>query len=169
MGRCAISKRFEHVAESRFDHFGGDLEDFFEDGFLDVGLVDADGAAAEFGAVDDDVVVLAANFLGFGFEEWDVVRDGGSKRMVAGVPAVLFFVEAEEGEIDDPKEVELVSGDVEFAFGFEDFGAVEADAAEDFAGVEPLVGGEEDEVAFLDGELLGEGGFFGVREKFHDG
>ena len=118
------------------------MEDFFEDGFLDVGLVDTDGAAAEFGAVNDDVVVLAADFFGLGFEVWDVVGDGGGEGMVAGVPAVLFFVEAEEGEVDDPKEVVLVGRDLEFAFGFEDFGAVEADAAEDFAGVEPLVGGE---------------------------
>ena len=31
--------------------------------FLHLGLVDADGAAAQFHAVDDDVVVLAAHFF----------------------------------------------------------------------------------------------------------
>jgi hypothetical protein len=48
-------------------------------------------------------------------------------------------------------------------------GAIEADFAQDFAGVEPLVGGEKNQVAFLDFEFFGQGGFFGVVEEFDDG
>ena len=55
------------------------------------------------------------------------------------------------------------------ALGFENVGAIEADFAEDFAGVEPLVGGEQNQIALLDFEFFGQGGFFGGVEKFDDG
>ena len=89
--------------------------------------------------------------------------------MVAGIPAVLLAVETEQREFDDPEEMELVVGNNELALGLENVGAIEADLAEDFAGVEPLVGGEEDQVALLDFEFFGEGGFFGGVEEFDDG
>jgi hypothetical protein len=84
---------------------------------------------------------------------------------MARVPAVLFFIEAQEREVDDPQEVETVSGDFQLALRFENISAVEANFAEDFAGIKPLVGREKDEVAFLDGEFFDEGGLFQVSLK----
>jgi hypothetical protein len=37
---------------------------------------------------------------------------------MARIPAVLFLVEAEQREIDDPEEIESVRGDVELALAF---------------------------------------------------
>src|SRR5688500_6596784 len=89
--------------------------------------------------------------------------------MMAGIPAVLFLIEAEEREIDDPEEVEPLRIDAELALGDQDLGAVKSNPTENFTGVEPLVGREQDQVAFLDIELLCESGSFGVVEEFDDG
>ena len=81
-------------------------------------------------------------------------RDGGGEGMMAGIPAVLFAVETEQRKFDDPEEIKPAVGNGELALGLENVGAIEPDFAEDFAGVEPLVGGEENQVAFLDVEFL---------------
>ena len=52
---------------------------------------------------------------------------------------------------------------------FQNVGAIQADLAEDFAGIQPLVGGEQNQIAFLDFQFRRERGFFRVVEKFHDG
>src|SRR5687768_2129643 len=104
--------------------------------------------------------MLAANFLGLRLKQRDVLFYRRGEGMVAGVPAVLLLVETEQREIDDPKEIESVVRNVQLAFGFQDVGAVETDAAEYFAGVEPLVGGKKDEVALLNGEFFSQRLFF---------
>ena len=84
--------------------------------------------------------------------------------MVDGVPLLLLLVPGEQRKIDDPEEIQG-SGAFERV---EHFGDAQADAAEGFAGDFPFVGTEQNEVAFLDGEALGESGFFGVGEEFDD-
>ena len=56
-------------------------------------------AAAEFHAVHDHVVMLAADFLRIGLEQRNVLRHRRGERMMAGIPAVLFLVETEQREI----------------------------------------------------------------------
>ena len=165
----AVAKGFQHVAETRLHEAGRDLQDFFEDRFLHPGLVNADGAAAKLGAIDDDIVVLASHFFRIALEERHIFGDGRGEGMVAGIPAVLFLVKAQEGKIDDPKEIELVRRDDEFALAFQDFGAVEANAAENLAGIEPLIGGEENQVAFSNRQFADEGLLFGFGKEFNDG
>ena len=70
--------------------------------------MDTNRAAAEFHAVDHDVVVLAANFLRVGLEQRDVLGHGRGERMMARIPAVLFPVEAEQREFNHPQEIELL-------------------------------------------------------------
>src|ERR1035437_434068 len=107
-------------------------------------------ATAEFDAVHDHVVVLAANFLRIGLEQRDVFRDRCGERMMAGIPAVLFAIKAEQRKFDDPEEIKLVGGNNELPLPFQNVGAIQTNLAENFAGVQPLVGGEENQVTFLD-------------------
>ena len=71
--RRAVFERYEHVTKPRLHQVGRNLEQFLEDGFLHVGLMNTNRAAAEFHAVHHDVIVLATNFLGVGLEQRDVV------------------------------------------------------------------------------------------------
>ena len=111
-------------------------------------------AAAEFDAVHHDVVMLAANFFRVGLEQRDVLRHGRGERMMAGIPAVLFLIETEQREIDDPQEIESIGGDGQLALRFQDVRAIETDLAENFAGVEPLIGGEQNQIAFFDFQVF---------------
>ncbi len=164
----AVFERFEHVTEPRLHQVRRNLEQFLEDGFLHVGLMDTDRATAEFHAVHHDVVVLAADFLGVGLEQRDVVGHGCGERMMAGIPAVLFAVEPEQRKFDDPEEIELIRRNRQLALRLEHVGAIEPDLAEDFARGQPLIGGEQDQVAFLDLELGDKRLLLGVVEKLYN-
>ena len=131
--------------------------------------MDANGAAAQLDAVDDDVVVLAADLFRVALEQRDVLGHRRGERMMTGIPAVLFVVEPEERKFNHPQEIEAVGGNGELALGLEHVGAVKSDFSEDFAGGQPLVGGKQNQVAFFDLELLGERRFFGGAEELHDG
>ena len=49
------------------------------------------------------------------------------------------------------------------------FRAIQPDLAEDFAGGEPLIGREQDEISFLNFKFGNERLFFGLAEKLHNG
>src|SRR5258706_14151780 len=93
--------------------------------------------------------MLSANLLRVAREQRDVVRHRRRERMMTRVPAVLFLVETEQREIHDPKKVETIGGDGEFSLRLQDLGAVETNLAEDLARVEPLIGGEQDQITLL--------------------
>src|SRR6185437_10891794 len=141
--RGAVFEGFEHVTETGFDHFRRNSQHFFEDGFLHFGLVNTNRAAAEFNAVHNDVIVLATDFFRVGFEQRDILAHGRGKRMMAGIPAILLAVEAEQREFDDPEEIKLIARDGELALPLQNIGAIETNLAENFAGSEPLIGGEQ--------------------------
>ena len=165
VGRGAEAEGVEEVAEFFLLFFWGDAEDAEHFG-LEVFFVDADGAAAEFVAVEDDVVGDGAD-LGVvaGFEVGKVFGFGAGEGVVDGDPGVVFGAVGEEGEVDDPEEVVGAVVEVDFHHG----GDVEAGAAEDGGDHFPGAGDEEDEVAFLDGEGGDEGGFFGIGEELPEG
>src|SRR5258708_6103569 len=54
--RRPITKRLEHVTEAELGFLRRDLQHFLKNRSLQVRLMNTDGAAAEFDAVDDDVV-----------------------------------------------------------------------------------------------------------------
>ena len=87
---------------------------------------------------------------------------------MTGVPAVHLLVEHQQREVDHPEEIELVGRDGHLAHLGKFLGAVEADFAEDFAGVEPFVGGEQDEIALFDAHFFLQGSLLGVTENFDD-
>ena len=66
--------------------------------------MDPDRSAAQFHAVDHDVVMLAADFFRVGFEKRNILGHRRGERMMAGIPAVLFVIEAEQREIRRPTE-----------------------------------------------------------------
>src|SRR5688572_18233425 len=105
--------------------------------------------------------MLAANFFRLGFEEANVFGNWSRERMMAGVPPVLFLVEAEQREINDPEKVEAIGWDRQFALSFKELGAIKPDLAQDFAGSEPLVGGKQDQVTFLDQKFFLQSLFLG--------
>ena len=123
-----------------------------EHGGLEVGLVDPDRAAAEFVAVEDDVVGLGAESVASSpaSQLLLVLGQRAGEGVVDGGPAAFLLVEGEQRELGDPEEVELARC---LRAGSAVVGAGEADAAEDLAGGLPLVGGEEDQVAGFDVEL----------------
>ena len=141
--RRAVSEGFQHVAEAGLDQFGRNLQDLLEDEFLHVGLMNADGAAAQFHAVDHDVVMLAADFFGVACQQRDVLGHRRGKGMMAGIPAVLFACRnPSSGKSTTHRKSKRLAGMVSLPWVFEQVGAIEADFAQDFAGVQPLVGGE---------------------------
>src|SRR5262249_19342911 len=82
MRRSAIFESFEHVTEAQLRFFGGNLQYLFKDQFLQLSLVNSDRTATQFHAVDDDIVVLAAHFLGFGLKQRYILRNWSGKGMV---------------------------------------------------------------------------------------
>ena len=87
---------------------------------------------------------------------------------MAGVPSIHFLVEHQQRELHDPQEFVSIGRDAHLAHLGQFLGAIEAYFAENLAGVEPLVGGEQDEVALLDGEFLLQRSLLGVAEKLDD-
>ena len=165
--RSTEAKGIEDVAEEIGLFLRGDTEGV-EHVALEIAFVDSEAAAAEFDAVENDVVGDGAEGREVGAgggELLDVVGMRAGEGVVDGVPLVIFGREGEEGELRNPKKIERGGVGDEVA----DLGHAEADSAQRFTGSVPLVGSEENEVAFLDCHGLGEGGFLGVAEEFDDG
>ena len=74
--------------------------------------MDTDAAAAEFGAVEHEVVGVGAHlqdvFGLVGVVILQMLRLGGRERVVQGVPFVLLVVPLEEREVGEPEGCELV-------------------------------------------------------------
>ena len=76
VGRGAEAEGVEEEGEFFLGVFGGDAQEA-EDFGLEVLAVDTDGAAAEFDAVEDDVVGLGADLRGVGVEQGRCPRPAG--------------------------------------------------------------------------------------------
>ena len=73
-----------------------------EHGLLSLGHGDTDGAAAQLGAVEDDVVGLGAAVLLVGLQLVQVLVHGSGEGVVHGHVAALFLTVLEHGELGDP-------------------------------------------------------------------
>lgn len=164
----AVLEGFQHVAEAGLDDFGVDLEDVFEDALLEILLVDTDGSAADFHAVEHDVVGLGADFVRAFFEEVHVLGDGRGEGVVRCGVLASFLVLEHEGEVRYPEEFPVVLADFEESVALHELAAVEAYAAEDGAGLLPVTGGEEDSVTGLDVHGFGEVFELFLGEKFEE-
>src|SRR5204863_9268818 len=99
--------------------------------------------------VYDDIIVLTPNFFRIAGQQGNVFLHRGGKRMMAGIPAVLFLVETQEWELNDPEEIELVRRDRQLALGFQYIGAIELDASDNFAGGKPLIRGKQYQITLF--------------------
>ena len=78
-----------------------------EDVELQVGAVDADGPAADLGAVEDEIVVLAAHVLRPRVEQLGVVRVWRRERVVRRLQRRDVLVTGQEQrKVDDPQKVQ---------------------------------------------------------------
>ncbi len=115
-----------------------------EDLLLGLGIVNSDRASTRFVAVDHQIVGLSAALARIGVEQRDVLRARRRERMVHRTPPLLFLVELEHRELDDPREVHLPRI-VELQFGTQPF----PQAIQRLAGHFPRVGHEQQHVARL--------------------
>src|SRR5690349_7565951 len=113
--------------------------------------------------------MLAPHLPGVGLKERHVFGHRSREGMMAGIPAILLLIEAEQGEIDHPKEIESSRVEGQFALSFQHVCAVKAYFAEDLAGIEPLIGREQDQVAFLNGQLASQSLFLNWSEELDNG
>ena len=70
---------------------------------LQIGFVDSEATAADFNAVENDIVSHRADLTVFaGLEKGGVIRAGTRERVMHGIPLLLFLVPSQEREINDP-------------------------------------------------------------------
>src|ERR1043166_3341535 len=138
---CAILERLEHVAETQLGFAWRNLQNLFENGFLKFRLVNTNGSAAQFHAVDDYIVVLTSNFFGIGFEYRNVFSNRSGKGMVRRIPAVLLFIKTQQWKVHHPEKLEAIRRYVELSLCPQCFGGVEPDFSNNLTSVQPLVGG----------------------------
>src|SRR5687767_13638334 len=98
--------------------------------------MNTDRAAAQLNAIHHDVIVLATDFLRFSFQERNVRRHRSRERMMAGIPAILFAIEAQQRKFNYPQEIKSARVNCELAFSLQDIRAIETNLAENFAGVQ---------------------------------
>src|SRR5258706_3185245 len=94
--------------------------------------------------------MLASDLLRLGLQQWNILRHGSGKGVMAGIPAVLLLIKTDQWEIYNPQEIKTVGGYRELALSFKNIRAVEANLSQDFACRQPLVGREQNQIAFLD-------------------
>src|SRR5439155_24787553 len=168
VGRRAVTKRLQEVTEAQSGLLRRNLQHLLETHLLHLGLVNTDRAAAQFDAVHHHVVVLAANFFRIACQQRDVLHHRRGERVMARIPTVLFLVEAQQRKVHHPEKLKAVWINGQLPLSLQNLGAVKPDSAEDLTRDQPLVGGEQNQVALLDRELVLERRFFGVIEERHD-
>src|SRR5215475_7214776 len=104
--RRAVTERVQEEAEFFARLFFAHSERL-EDSRLYVRAVDSDRAAAQLGAVEDQVVGLGAHRTRIAFELVQVIVDRRGERVVHRVPSLVVFVVFEHREVDDPEQAVL--------------------------------------------------------------
>ena|SRR2546430_629705 len=98
--------------------------------------------------------MLTTHFFRIAFQHTDVFSHQHGEKMMTRIPTVLFFVEAEQRKIDYPKKIEPIGRNNQLALRLQKIRAVKADASQNFARSEPLVGCEQNQIALFNRELL---------------
>ena len=106
MRRSTILEGVDDKAELVLGILLGNSQDF-EHTALHIGVVDTDGAAAELGAVEHEVISVGAYpfevLLPVGVEPFLVLRLRSGERMVHCVEALVFLAPLEQREVHDPE------------------------------------------------------------------
>ena len=106
MGRRAELEGVDQVAEALLGVLVGEAQGP-EHGLLSLRDGDSDGAAAQLGAVEHDVIGLGPAVLLVGLQLIQIFVHGGGEGVVHGYIAVLLLRELEHGELGDPQELEV--------------------------------------------------------------
>lgn len=166
--RGAEREGVEEEAEFGASFFVADAE-CAEDFLLNVYIMDTDRAAAQFDAVEDEVVGLCVDLPEIAaFEGGPIAGAWARERVMHGVPAVIFIAPLEHGEIGDPCETDV--------FGFRHClwnpivfdGDFFSDAPQGVSSDVEFIGDEEERGAVFGLHLIDERRFFGVGEVFGD-
>ena len=149
VGRRPILQSREKLVEPGPDLLGC-IAQHLEDPLLKVPVVDPDAAAAQLQAIAHQVIAVRDDLARVGLDVLLIACLRHSEGVVHGVPAPFFLARLEQGEVDDPQEVQAA---------LRDRGSTQvvAHQAQDVAGLAPLVGHEEKQVADL--------GFHGRPER----
>ena len=107
MGGRAELEGVDQVAEALHGLLVGEAQGP-EHGLLGLGDGDADGAAAQLGAVEDNVIGLGPAVLLVGLQLVDVLVHGGGEGVVHGHVAALLLAVLEHGEFRHPQEAEVL-------------------------------------------------------------
>ena len=107
MGRRAVTQGFHEETEAMFDFGFGETENL-EDAPLKIGVVDSDRTAAEFEAVEDQIVMLSAHRVGITLKQHFLPGRGRGERVMRGDERTGLGVAFKERKTDDPAERELL-------------------------------------------------------------
>src|SRR5205823_10358389 len=129
---CAYAEGFEHFR-------------------LQLRLMNADAAAADFDSVSDYVVGIGAHFAEFFLlKQRKIFGFRSGEGMMDRVPFIFLGAPLHQRKICHPEKVQVRAG---LAFNRSqtlDFRYAQSDSSEHFAGDLPFSGGEENTIAFLD-------------------
>ena len=162
MGRGAETQRLDEEAELLVYLLVGQ-PDGAQNAALQLGLVDANRAAAHLEAVHDNVVAVGAASQGVGLNFIQVLVAHAGEGVVLGGVALLVLVVLEHGEVHDPAQV------VPRAIQVEQLGAVQAHLTQHLVDHGRLVRAEHDQVSRLDVERALDGGQLVFGEELGDG
>ena len=140
VGRSTVFEGFYEPAEFFPDIFIAEIQKL-EDLLLNFGVVNTDGTAAQFHAVQDHIVCFGADFFGLIFQKRDIFILGHGKGMVHRHIALFFFAVFEHREINDPEEGNFIV--IQKAFAAGDF---QTEVPQNIAGGEPFIGDKEQSV-----------------------
>src|SRR5205085_9947687 len=102
--------------------------------------------AAYFDSIEHNVVGFGADLSVFAcFQQRNIVSFRSCKWVMDRVPSLFFGAPLQERKFGDPKEIELLGTAHQILI----LSDAQPEAAEHFAGDVPLVGGKQDEIAFL--------------------
>src|ERR1051326_1709192 len=112
--------------------------------------------------------MLAADFFRVAVQKWDVLGDRRGERMMAGVPAVLLFIETQQRKINHPQEIKTIARNSETPLRFQKLSAIEPNLAQNLAGGQPLIGCKQEQIAFFDLRFFGERRLFRFTEELYN-
>src|SRR4051812_34217673 len=109
--------------------------------------------------------MLTTHLFRLGLQQRNVLRDRRGEGMMARIPTVLLLVEAQQRKINHPKKIEACWINHEFSLASENLRAIKTYLPQDLACIQPLIGREQDQIAFLDGQLTCERLALGLAEE----
>ena len=107
MRGCSVFEGVHQEAKLLLRTLGGEAQ-YLENLCLKHGIMDSDAAAADFNAVANHVVGICQDACGVCVQLGDVAGLRRGEGMVHGHQATFFFAPFKHGEVDNPKQGELV-------------------------------------------------------------